>query len=136
MRAFFVVGLIALLALLAWRPWDAAAAPAAGGGDAAAPQTAGESAQPEHAVPPPASEPVVLTDHKVPRPLHRASGGVPGNRRLVGELPNVDRGIPLPDGRRLPFLNGMTWSPPVQRDAIHGPVPPVVAIVVDAEGFE
>lgn len=81
-------------------------------------------------------EPEVRTDRKVPRPLHRPSGARPGSRRLVAELPAVDRGIPLPDGRLLPFLNGMTWAPPVQRNQVHGLVPPVVAIVVDAEGFE
>lgn len=78
----------------------------------------------------------MLTDHKVPRPLHRKSGGRPGSRRLITALPAVERGIPLPDGRKLPFLNGMTWAPPVQRNHGHGLVPPVVAIVVDAEGFE
>jgi hypothetical protein len=119
------------------RGGDPAEAPAATGGGPVpavvggpAPATApADVARPE---PPPA----VRTDHKVPIPLHRPSGKRPGTRTPVRELPKVDDGIRLPDGTCLPYLNGMNWAPPLQRDRIHGPVPPVVAILVDAEGFE
>lgn len=140
--------------LLALGAGLAAALALAGGGGAASPEVAvapgadrgpaGPVAAARAEAPPrPAAaaaqepaDPLVRTDHKVPRPLHRPCGLPPGTRIPVGELPAVDEGIRLPDGRLLPFLNGMNWAPPVQRDRGHGPVPPVVAILVDAEGFQ
>ena len=78
----------------------------------------------------------VITDQTVPAPLHVRSPFPPGTVIPVAELPPVDNGIPLPDGGFLPFLNGMTYSPSFARNPRFGPVPPVVAKLVDAEGFE
>ena len=72
----------------------------------------------------------------VPTPLHVRSPFPPGTVIPVTELPPVDNGIPLPRGGYLPFLNGMTYSPGIARDPRFGPVPPVVAKLVDTEGFE
>ncbi len=83
------------------------------------------------------AEPVAfLTDRKSDRPHHRKSGYPPGTRIEVRDLPKVRDGIFLPDGTVLPYLNGMTWAPAVQRGPQFGPFPPVVALVVDYEGFE
>ena len=79
---------------------------------------------------------VELTNKASPRPLHARSNHAPGTFVPVRDLPSVTNGIPLPDGRHLPFLNGMTWCPPISRDEELGPVPPVVGLAVDAEGFE
>jgi hypothetical protein len=87
------------------------------------------------AVPLPALPPGTI-DHRVPRPLHTKSRHPPGTRIPVDRLPAVDHGIPLPDGTLLPFLNGMTYAPPIIRDQKLGPLAPVVARVTDFEGFE
>ncbi len=76
------------------------------------------------------------TRSKSDRPLHTVSKYPPRTRIPVANLPKVTQGIPCPDGSFLPFLNGMTWAPPLQRDPGLGPVPPVVAIQVDDAGIE
>ncbi len=82
-------------------------------------------------------EPVgFLTNKKSDRPHHKKSNLPWGTRHTIKNLPAVNNGIPLPDGSFIPFLNGMTHAPPLHRDPRHGPVPPVVAKVVDDEGFE
>lgn len=78
----------------------------------------------------------LLTNEKVPVPLHKKSPHLPGTIIPVAGLPPVENGIPLPGGGFLPFLNGMTYSPQLHRDPRFGPVPPVTAKLVDAEGFE
>lgn len=75
-------------------------------------------------------------DHRVASPAHTRSTLAPGTRVPLASPPRADVGIPLPDGSFLPFLNGMTFAPPIDRHPSHGPLPPVVARVVDAEGFE
>ncbi len=78
----------------------------------------------------------LLTNEKVPVPLHVKSTHLPGTIIPVKNLPAVENGIPLPGGGFLPFLNGMTYSPQLHRDPRFGPVPPVTAKLVDAEGYE
>jgi hypothetical protein len=80
----------------------------------------------------------VLTNQKSPRPLHVKSKYPPRTKIPITKLPPVDRGIVMPDGTRLPFLNGMTWAPeaPPRPREIPGPTAPVVALYVDDEGFE
>jgi hypothetical protein len=56
-----------------------------------------------------------LTNKASPRPLHVRSNRAPGTFVPVRNLPQVTNGIRLPDGRHLPFLNGMTWCPPIPR---------------------
>lgn len=131
-------GLVAVVAVavtvFALRDGDGSAPPPAGAADPAA--VAPAPALPARGTVPREPPPPVRTDHKVPIPLHKPSGKRPGSRTPVTDLPHVDDGIRLPNGICLPYLNGMTWAPPVQRDRVHGDVPPVVATIVDAEGFE
>ena len=77
-----------------------------------------------------------LTDKKSSRPLHTKSKYPTGTRIPVRIAERPKQGIPCPDGTFLPFLNGMTAAPALQRDPAYGPVPPIVAIVVDADGIE
>lgn len=77
-----------------------------------------------------------LTNKPLPKPAHKLSRYPPGTRIPITHLPKVDKGIPMPDGTFLPFLNGMTYAPPIHRDPSLGPVPPVVAKAVDWGGFE
>ena len=77
-----------------------------------------------------------LTNERVAIPLHEKSLHPPGTIIAVDGLPVVEKGIPLPGGGFLPFLNGMTYSPQLHRDPRFGPVPPVTAKLVDADGFE
>lgn len=77
-----------------------------------------------------------LTNKKSDRPLHTKSRYPPGTRIPVRIAERPKSGIPCPDGTFLPFLNGMTAAPAVQRDPAYGPVPPIVGIVVDADGIE
>ena len=79
----------------------------------------------------------VSVEHRVfSRPTMRRSPHPPGTRIPIDSLPEVDSGIPLPDGSFLPLLNGMTYAPMLQRDARYGPLPRVVAINVDGDGYE
>ena len=78
----------------------------------------------------------MTTNEKVQVPLHLKSPHPPGTVIPVPGLPEVDNGIPLPGGGYLPFLNGMTYSPNLYRDPRFGPVPPVVAKLVDGDGYE
>ena len=78
----------------------------------------------------------LLTNERVAIPLHVKSPHPPGTIIPVKNLPAVENGIPLPGGGFLPFLNGMTYSPNLHRAARFGPVPPVTAKLVDAEGYE
>jgi hypothetical protein len=77
-----------------------------------------------------------ITNKPLPRPAHKLSPYPPGTRIPITHLPKVDQGIPMPDGTFLPFLNGMTHAPPVMRNPIYGPIPRVIAKVVDHGGFE
>lgn len=45
-------------------------------------------------------------------------------------------GIRCPDGTFLPLLNGVRTAPGIIREAERGPLPPVVAVVVDRDGWE
>jgi hypothetical protein len=56
--------------------------------------------------------------------------------RTPGTVTPAARGIRCPDGSFLPLLNGVAAAPALIRSAEHGPLPPVVARVVDAAGFE
>ena len=76
------------------------------------------------------------TDKKSDRPLHTRSKYPPGTRIPVRLTERPKEGIPCTDGTFLPFLNGMTWAPAIHRDPAYGPVPPPVAILVDADGVE
>ncbi len=78
----------------------------------------------------------LLTNERVAVPLHVKSPHPPGTIIPVEGLPAVENGIPLLGGGFLPFLNGMTYSPILHRDPRFGPVPPVTAKLVDAEGYE
>ena len=77
-----------------------------------------------------------MTNNPVAEPRHVLSKRSPGSFVRIDELPKVERGIPLPDGTLLPFLNGMTFAPPIHRDPRFGPVPPVIGLSVDVGGFE
>lgn len=77
-----------------------------------------------------------VTDKPLPAPAHKLSRYPPGTWIPIKHLPKVDKGIPMPDGTFLPFLNGMTYAPPIHRDPSLGPVPPVIAKAVDWGGFE
>jgi hypothetical protein len=57
-------------------------------------------------------------------------------RRTPGDPGFVASGIPLPDGSQLPLLNGVASAPPVLRSPERGPLPPVVAVVVDRDGWD
>jgi hypothetical protein len=58
-----------------------------------------------------------------------------GTRRTCRVQPSIE-GIEFPDGTRLPLLNGLSEAPPVvpRQDARR--LAPVIAIVVDADGWE
>ncbi len=45
-------------------------------------------------------------------------------------------GILCPDGSYLPLLNGVPSAPGIIRAEEHGPLPPVVEILVDSAGYE
>lgn len=139
MRGILTVTVLALAVLTgAWWLW--------GRGGAPPPPAAAAAGRPDAAAPAPAVPPVpvhrpaapqqVRTDHKVPVPLHTKSRHPPGTRIPLRVEAGTGDGIRLPDGTTLPYLNGMTWAPPVQRSRELGPVAPVVGILVDADGFE
>jgi hypothetical protein len=73
--------------------------------------------------------PLVLDDQNnspnVPSPLP------PGTRIALVDVPRSNAGIPLPDGTFLPALNGVPRSGKIDRPPQHGPIQPVVGIVVD-----
>jgi hypothetical protein len=77
-----------------------------------------------------------LTNKPSPKPLHRTSRYPPYTMIPITWVPEVEHGIRLPDGRKIPFLNGITAAPDLQRDPHYGPVPKIVALMVDGEGFE
>lgn len=58
-----------------------------------------------------------------------------GSRRAVTIDP-VPEGIRCPDGTCLPLLNGVAAAPAILRSPERGPLPPVVAIVVDRDGWD
>lgn len=60
----------------------------------------------------------------------------PPGSRVPMRVPWTKSGIPVGDGRFLPLLNGVPFAPPISRDPLCGPVPPVVAKIVDDEGVE
>lgn len=65
---------------------------------------------------------------------NRRSPLAPG--RYPMSIPFTDRGIDCGGGRFLPLLNGMETAPPLNRELSLGPVPPVVAKIVDDTGIE
>jgi len=73
--------------------------------------------------------PLVLDDENsspnVPSPLP------PGTHIALIDVPRSQQGIPLPDGTCLPALNGVPRSGKIDRPPQHGPLQPVVGIVVD-----
>jgi hypothetical protein len=80
-----------------------------------------------------------LTNKKSPVPLHQKSKYPPLTRFRFDKLPAAEpgKGITFPDGTTLPYLNGMTWAPMVSRSRdVAAPIPPVIGLVVDQEGFE
>lgn len=60
----------------------------------------------------------------------------PGTRIALDLPPRAKFGIPLPDGTALPALNGAVRVGPFQRPAERGPLPSVVGVLVDENGFE
>lgn len=60
----------------------------------------------------------------------------PGTTIELAREPRVATGIPLPGGGALPLLNGVIKASVVDRPSAHGPVPLVVAVVVDESGLE
>lgn len=65
---------------------------------------------------------------------NRRSPLAPG--RYPMEVPFTDKGIDCGGGRFLPLLNGMETAPALNREPNLGPVPPVVAKIVDDTGIE
>jgi hypothetical protein len=78
----------------------------------------------------------VLTNKPQPQPLHKKSRYPPYTVIPISQVPRVRDGIRLPDGSKIPFLNGITAAPDVQRDPRYGPVGEIVKLSVDGEGFE
>lgn len=60
----------------------------------------------------------------------------PAGQRTPTRVPPTTTGIRCPDGTCLPLLNGVASAPAILREPERGPLPPVVARVFDAEGFE
>ena len=59
------------------------------------------------------------------------------NSRVLMNIPfNKVGGIPVGNGTYLPLLNGVPSAPVISRDESAGPVPPVIAKIVDHEGTE
>ncbi|MEZ5962407.1 MAG: hypothetical protein R3F56_01050 [Planctomycetota bacterium] len=56
--------------------------------------------------------------------------------RTPARVDKVAAGIRCPDGTFLPLLNGVREAPGIIRESERGPLPPVVALVVDADGWE
>ena len=58
-----------------------------------------------------------LTNKKSPVPLHQKSKYAPLTRFRFDKEPTAEpgKGITFPDGTTLPYLNGLTWAPPVSR---------------------
>lgn len=70
--------------------------------------------------------------------LIRADGlGRAGSRtpRSIAATPDGG-GLRCPDGRFLPLLNGVDAAPTLLRAPEQGPLPPVVAVLVDADGWD
>jgi len=60
----------------------------------------------------------------------------PPRIRIAMRVPRTTAGVRCPDGSYLPLLNGVPAAPPIRRSARLGPVPPVVAKIVDETGVE
>lgn len=93
------------------------------------------------ALPPPAAgasptdaAPVTLEWHE--GRLRRRDRAADAGRRTALRVEPVADGIRCPDGRCLPLLNGVASAPALIREAERGALPPVVALVVDADGWE
>jgi hypothetical protein len=54
--------------------------------------------------------------------------------RVEQRVAPVGSGLRCPDGTFLPLLNGVPQAPPITRAPELGPLPPVVAIIVDQRG--
>ena len=78
---------------------------------------------------------VVDIDWQAPRLLRRDRLAATGTRTPMTVAPVAD-GIRCPDGRHLPLLNGVASAPAIIREAERGPLPPVVALLVDVDGWE
>ncbi len=93
---------------------------------------------------PPASTPRVPSAPVEPEPAASspaegfeataAAAALPPGARVPRRVGRVSSGIRCPDGSHLPLLNGVPAAPPITRSPHLGPVPPVVAILVDQEG--
>lgn len=68
--------------------------------------------------------------------LIRADQIAVAGRRRPATVRAEAHGIRCPDGTHLPLLNGVENAPAIIRAPEHGPLPPVVAIVVDVAGFD
>lgn len=77
--------------------------------------------------------PAAAQDPGVPPEARRK---FPPGSRIPMRVPWTKSGIPVGNGRYLPLLNGVPFAPAISRDPEWGPVPPVVAKIVDDEGVE
>lgn len=84
-------------------------------------------------IPPPAAA-VTIEWHE--GRLRRRDRTADAGRRTSLRVAPVAVGIRCPDGQSLPLLNGVASAPGLIREAERGALPPVVALVVDADGFE
>ena len=89
---------------------------------------------PDAAVIPTHAAPVTLEWHE--GRLRRRDRAADAGRRTALRVAPVADGIRCPDGRCLPLLNGVASAPALIREAERGALPPVVALVVDADGWE
>lgn len=85
-------------------------------------------------LPPTRASTVVIEWHQ--GRLRRRDRAADAGHRTPQRVEPVADGIRCPDGRCLPLLNGVASAPAIIREPERGPLPPVVALVVDADGWE
>ncbi len=84
-----------------------------------------------------AAPPATSVDLDLEAPqLRRRDRLARANTRTPMRVAPVAHGIRCPDGTFLPLLNGVASAPAIIREPERGPLPAVVAVLVDADGFE
>ena len=135
--AVLLAGLVAGAGVL-WRRADVEAVIAEGRPPAAAPVPAPAASIAGSVVssaPPPHHAPVVDIDWHAPQ-LRRRDRLTDAGQRSPMRVEMGAHGIRCPDGRCLPLLNGVASAPAMIREPERGPLPAVIALVVDADGWE
>ncbi len=95
-----------------------------------------ESRAPQPTTPAPAPDASPPRSADAPPAISTELVRPPAGQRTPTRVPPTTDGIRCPDGTYLPLLNGVTSAPAIIREPERGPLPPVVARMFDAEGFE